>query len=275
MAHVVDAAKMEWQSKATPRSGQIDRKPLAKGTPGKRDNFEFNIYRYHPGYGTPRHRHTFEQMRIGLSGSITYLPKKSITPGVLVSFPEGAYYGPQQTEEVTDQLLLQYGGASGQGYLSQEQLIQARAELAENGTFENGIYSVVDDQGIHRRMDAVEAIYEHVFGVPVKYIEPRTPDPVAFNIRAHHWIPSETPGLQEKSLCVFTERRAGAVVYEAISDAKLGLDAGRRELVYTFDGDLEVDGDRYGTQAAVFLDTGDDTVLSVKPGWQGLVITLP
>jgi hypothetical protein len=275
MVLVTETAKMDWQEKPTPREGRIQRKPLAKGAPGAPNNFEFNLYRFHTDYTTPRHRHNFEQMRFGVKGLITYVPKKLIEPGTLVFFPEGAYYGPQETPETADILLLQYGGASGQGYLSQEQLFQAKAEMSKTGTFSEGVYTVVTDDGRKVNQDAVEACYEHVFHKKVDYSRPRIPEPIEIVSEAHSFVKTDIEGLWKKTLGVFTEREVSARIYEARAGTELPSDSSRRRLVFSLQGQMHLDGKTLEPLTSLYADQGEEMKLKLDTGWQGLMIELP
>jgi len=243
MPIVTESSKLEFEEKPTPRPGRIQWKELAKGVAGAADNFEFNIYRFHPGYTTPRHRHNWEQMRFGLNSELTYEPRKVVSNGSLVYFPEGAYYGPQETPTISEILLLQYGGASGQGYLSQEQLIAARAEMMKTGEFINGVYTWYVDGKKHNQ-DAPEAIWEYVFKKKIRYVKPRIPESVKFEIDAFDWFPSDIDGLEEKFLAVLTERKVKAAVYRAVRPTTIKLGPDERQLYFTLKGEFSVLGKR-------------------------------
>ena len=83
----------------------------------------------------PRHRHNFEQIRLPLCGSMNLGGGLVLEEGQIGYFPEGLPYGPQQDplghakpgERL--QLVLQFGGASGYGFMSMDQRKAAWAEL--------------------------------------------------------------------------------------------------------------------------------------------------
>ncbi len=52
------------------REGDIEFKRLRKGRPGGVKNFEFLIAKTGGRFFGPRHRHNFEQIRLGLSGTL-------------------------------------------------------------------------------------------------------------------------------------------------------------------------------------------------------------
>jgi hypothetical protein len=276
MPQVTESAKLDWEEKPTPREGRIQRKSLAKGQEGDPNNFEFNLYRFFPGYLTPRHRHNWEQFRFGLPGSqISYEPGKIVSENSLVYFPEGAYYGPQGTDTVSDIVLLQYGGASGAGYLSQEQLMVARAEMIKEGTFKDGVYTWHTPDGTKHNQDAAEAVWERVFQTKVQYIKPRIPESVKLETEAYKWVPTETVGLDEKALAMFTERKTAAAMYRATAPTRLKLTSGRRHLLFTLKGECEVQGNSCGAYTSIFFDENETVDLALKPGFETLAITLP
>jgi hypothetical protein len=275
MPLITESAELAWEEKPTQREGRIQRKHLAKGREGAPDNFEFNLYRHIAGYGTPRHRHNWEQMRFGLNSTMTYDPGKSISTGSLVYFPEGAYYGPQETPETSEVLLLQYGGASGQGYLSQEQLFVAREALLKKGELKGGIYTWTDASGKKHNQDGAEAIWEEVFQRKIQYIKPRIPEPVKLETDAFHWVDSDTPGLEEKFLAMFTERKVKAMMVRATQAATLPVSANERNLFFTLKGNFSLAGRQCGTHTSLYSDRGEALTLALEPGWEALMITLP
>lgn len=275
MPAITEAARLEWEDKPTPREGRIQRKALARGDASDPDNFEFNIYRFFPGYSTPRHRHNWEQFRFGLASTLTYDPGKEISDGTLVYFPEGAYYGPQESKTVSDVLLLQYGGASAQGYLSQEQLIAARAVMATTGEFRNGVYTWYDKDGTKHNQDASEAVWEHVFQKKIRYVKPRIPESVKMDPAAYDWLPAATAGLEEKLLGVFTERKVQATMLRAVAPTRLTVARDDRDLLFTLAGDFRLAGRAYGPHTALFSERGEELELQLEPGFEGLLIRLP
>lgn len=275
MPIITESARLEWEEKPTPREGRIQRKALAKGDEGAPDNFEFNLYRFFPGYTTPRHRHNWEQFRFGLDSTLTYDPGKEISDGTLVYFPEGAYYGPQESKTVSDVLLLQYGGASAQGYLSQEQLIAARAAMATKGEFKNGVYTWYTDDGVKHNQDASEAVWEHVFQKKIRYVKPRIPESVKMDPAAYDWLPTGTAGLEEKLLGMFTERKVLAAMVRATAPVTLASSADDRDLYFTTAGHCVVEGRRCGPHTALFSERGETTAVQLEPGCELLRIRLP
>src|SRR5882757_966579 len=81
--------------------------------PDSPENYRYILGRQEADFHMPRHRHTFEQIRLPLVGDMHL--------GEIGYFPEGQTYGPQD-DPLGDakpgerlQLVLQFGGASGLG----------------------------------------------------------------------------------------------------------------------------------------------------------------
>ena len=142
-------------------------------------------------YATPRHRHNFDQIRCGLSGAMNYAPRKDVVAAAVAYFPEGTFYGPQRMAGESLVLLLQLGGASGQGFMCYEELQAGHAALAARGTFADGIYRGADG----RPRDGYEAVWEHVHGRPISYPPPRFEEPILMWPAHGPWMASRNePG---------------------------------------------------------------------------------
>jgi hypothetical protein len=91
------------------------------GQPGTPENYAFTLAKQNGSFFSPRHRHNFDQFRLAWRGDVNIAPKVDLQQGHLGYFPEGTHYGPQDDPEGNrETLVLQFGGASGQGYMSQQ-----------------------------------------------------------------------------------------------------------------------------------------------------------
>ena len=72
---------------------QVKQFPLDTHVPGCGMEFSWNMYDV--GYGTPRHKHAFDQFRFALDGP-REIDDGFLEPGDLGFYPEGVYYGPQK-----------------------------------------------------------------------------------------------------------------------------------------------------------------------------------
>jgi hypothetical protein len=149
-----------------------------------------------PYYMSPRHRHTFQQVRFLVEGKMRY-GKEIYSVGDCLYIPEGAYYGPITPVAVkdggTEQMHfvdIQFEGPSGIPYPHPDAVVDAQRALTKKGTFEEGIYT--PDSG--RKRDAYEAILEELTGQPVKYPPSRLDTYVVMRSNAFPWM--EVKGLK-------------------------------------------------------------------------------
>jgi len=263
------------------RNSDIGMARLSKGDPGEPDNYEFSVLRIGSGYTTPRHHHNFDQIHYVLEGEHTWAPRSIIPQGHVAYFPEGTFYGPQQG---LDGLVLglQFGGASGSGFMDYDTLRTASEELAASGTFDDGMYRPRTDEstpptGTVARKDGYEAAWEHVNGKPVDYPAPRYGSPIIVDPGSFAWIPSSNDhGVHHKHLLTVTERCVSIGFTLMDPRAELRLEPLRsRRLQYVVDGDLTVDGKVFGSGTAFAFEVSESPVLSTDEGAEIYWIELP
>jgi hypothetical protein len=115
--------------------------------------------------------------------------------------------------------VLQFGGASGSGYLSNAETRKAMEELKALGEFKDGVFRRREPLYGKKNADGNQAIWEHHHQRPIAFPKPRYPEPIMMDPSHFAWVPvGGAPGVSEKLLGVFTERRTEASV--------LKLDAG-------------------------------------------------
>lgn len=161
-----------------------------------------------PYYHSPRHRHTFQQVRFLVGGKMKY-GREVYEPGDCLYIPEGAYYGPIKPVPVEEGgseqmhfIDIQFEGPSGIPYPDPDDVVNAQRELAKTGKFEEGVYTFPDG----RNRDAYEAILEKVTGEPVVYPQPRLTSYVVMRSNSYPWIPHRSePGVSVKHLGYFFE----------------------------------------------------------------------
>jgi hypothetical protein len=226
---------------------------------------------------SPRHRHTFDQIRFIMSGEYEIADK--VIPGGLVGyFPESVHYGPQVISSEVTILDVQFGGASGLGYLTPKQLAAGRESLLAEGkgTLENGLYVTVDANGKQHNQDAFEAVQQHIVGHRVDYAQPRYLDQVWMNPDSFEWVKDEhQPGVARKMLGEFTERdvRIGFFSLEEGAELTFGTERAS-EIAFINKGAISYDGKihprltAFGTEAAdnpeVLLATEPTELLYMK-----------
>lgn len=190
-------------------TGNVSFQHLLKGEPDAPENFMYILGRQDADFWMPRHRHNFEQIRLPLRGDMNIGRGMVLREGQVGYFTEGVAYGPQDDplgkaapgERV--QLVLQFGGASGYGFMSIEQRRQARKELSETGRFDGNHYVGADGT----RQWGLNAIWEHVYGERLRYPKPRYRDVIIVEPKRFGWLPlPDAEGVDRKHLGSFTER---------------------------------------------------------------------
>jgi hypothetical protein len=210
---IVHADQVEWKRGLQHRGGTFHYRHLLNGTPGSSGNFQFNIGRLDGDFSSPRHRHNFDQFRFQIEGTMNFDRNGKMAAGTFGYFPEGVPYGPQSSEGRSTTAVLQFGSASGSGYLSRDEVYAGTEELKKFGTFEGGIFRRNDDVEGRRQTDGYQAIWEHVHGERMEYPKPRYRDPIMVDPANYEWLPvTGMPGVTHKPLGTFTERKCGAEV---------------------------------------------------------------
>jgi hypothetical protein len=201
------------------RAGLFHSQSLLHGPEGTPENFYLQLSHLHNDFFSPRHRHNFDQVRVQLVGDASFTRDGVMRPGMVGYFPEGVYYGPQENAGESKTLVLQFGGASGSGYISEERFQQGVEELKAFGTFEKGVFHRAKEGGGRKNQDAYEAVWEHIHGRKLEYPKSEHQEPVFMDPAAFEWQAEPgAPGVQRKLLGVFSARKLRISV--------LGLQAG-------------------------------------------------
>jgi hypothetical protein len=152
---------------------------------------------------SPRHQHTFEQVRYFIDGDMRF-GDETYDAGDCVYFPEGLSYGPQLGVPGSDSLhlTLQWGGPAGIYYPSKTEQHAAREALSARGTFKDGMYTRADGSSV----DGFEAIVEQITGKACVYPAPRYERPIRMRTHAFAWQPlGDAAGVAIRRLACFNE----------------------------------------------------------------------
>jgi hypothetical protein len=260
------------------RDGKLSQKFLLEGDDDSPNNYLLNVgLTGTGGWGTPRHRHNFDQIRYVLKGKYPASPHKIMGEGSVGYFPESVHYGPQDRPEGLEMMVIQFGGASGSGFLSTPRREAANEALKAKGEFKNGIFTWFDENGQKHNMDGSAACFEEATGKKLVFAEPRYDDIVLMNPDACEWIPSETPGVYTKLLGTFTERntRIGFIKVEAGATYNTGTRS-QVEVLFMGTGNITIDGKTYGDKTAIEL-LPTDAPVDIKANAESLLfsVTLP
>jgi hypothetical protein len=275
---LVHGGRMEFQGgQEKHRGGGLATKLLLAGEEGRPENFRLTLGRDRGGHQNPHHHHNFDQIRMSLKGSLSITPEKELATGWVGYFPEGTWYGPQApatAERIT--LVLQFGGASGQGFISTRQMQEAYEELARVGTFKAGVFHRADGNG-RQNQDAFEAIWEHVSGRTLVYPPPRYDEPILMNPQHFAWVPDRAQrGVARKLLGSFTERGTRIELLRLDEGARLAAgEAEARLLLFALSGTGDATGERWEEHAAFQIESGERATIAATAPAELLQIALP
>ncbi len=235
------------------RAGTTHLRHLLDGEVGTRGNFMLGIWKSEGDFFSPRHRHNFEQYRYVLDGELNYNRNGKLTKGMLGYFPEGVMYGPQSQDpdKFSLALILQFGGTSGSGFLSQPEVDAAEGELKKFGEFKKGVFRRTSGTG-KKNMDGMQAIWEHVNGRPMVYPKPRLINP-AFMDPANY------------------DCEARIVRFEA--DARHALRG--RAVYYTLSGKGTVGSEPLRAMTSFYLDAGESVEIAAQGTVEILQLGMP
>ena len=258
------------------RGGTFHGRIMLEGEAGRLDNFQVSYGEMGGDFNSPRHRHNFEQIRYQLEGVLDYGRDGRLVAGMVGYFPEGVYYGPQSQDPSVNckTIVLQFGGASGSGYLSQAEVKAGMEKLRQFGEFTDGVFRRRADVAGKRNLDGYQAIWEHVHGQPMVYPKPRYPQPIFVDPVNYEWVPVEgQPGVCEKLIGVFTERRSEASFLRLEAGASMSA---RGSGIYVVTrGAGTAGGEPMRVLTAVHLDKGETVTCTARETTELLHFGLP
>ncbi|MES2973782.1 MAG: hypothetical protein V4757_09235 [Pseudomonadota bacterium] len=252
---------------------------LITGESGSPDNFMFILARQDKDFLMQRHRHNFEQIRLPLKGDMNIGERLMLNEGEVGYFPEGLPYGPQndplgraQPGERL-QLVLQFGGASGCGFMSMDQRKAAWAELEKTGHFEGPNYHRPDG----RVQWGLNAIWEKVFGERLKYPMPRYDHVVMADPKRFHWLSVRgAKGTQNRYLGAFSERRVWVEMVKQSAGAQWNVASDEsRRLLFVLSGEGSVNATEVRQNAAIEVAPGESAEFTSVGGMELFMIGLP
>lgn len=250
-----------------------------EGDPMSPDNFMLVLGRQDGDFYMPRHRHNFEQIRLPLVGDMTIGENLKLKEGHIGYFPEGLPYGPQEDplgkappgERL--QLVLQFGGSSGCGFMSMDQRLAARDELAKTGEFVGPNY-----RHPNGKLEwGLNVIWKHVFGERLKYPMPRYQNVVMADPDRFNWIPVQgARGVSHKFLGSFSERGAWTEIVKLAPDATwTSTDETARRLLFVTSGNGLIGADVVGRYTAIQAEAAEALTVVAAEELQIFLIGLP
>jgi hypothetical protein len=226
---------------------------LMGGEPESLENYRYILGRQEADFSMPRHRHTFEQIRLPLVGDMNLGEQGILHEGEIGYFPEGQTYGPQNDPLGTPkqlQLVLQFGGAAGLGMGAG----RGRGPDAKR-------------DGVAPRRDRRE----------VKFPRPRYQSVLIMNPKHFNWLPVPgVEGVERKFFGSFTERAFWIEQIKIDSGAEWTstTDVGRR-LIVALSGEATVDDTKIGRLAALQVEAGETLHVSATEEMVLYIVGLP
>jgi hypothetical protein len=192
-------------------------------------------------------------------------------PGAVAYFPEGTPYGPQTSQDETLQLVMQIGGPSGAGYMSEAQRVAAVDALAKVGRFSEGRYFAPGDTG-STGIDSLQAAWEYALGQKMVYPPQRFQKPVLMNPDAMAWQ-AQGPGVERRSIWDFGRQAVALAQYKLAPGAALALQGPLSCFVEQGAGQAE--GKQFESFDALHLKNGEAVTLTAREPAKLLVFAHP
>ncbi|MGE0723118.1 MAG: hypothetical protein AB7O45_02020 [Alphaproteobacteria bacterium] len=258
---------------AQPRAGRLMMRSLLSSEDGTADDFVLYTLRTPKEFFSPRHRHNFDQVRLQLAGHSDFGDGR-LTPGKIGYFPEGTHYGPQTGSDDSTILLLQFGGASGQGHMSHAALEQAMSLLKRTGTFGDGVYTWHDANGQKHNKDGYQAAWEARNGRPMAFAPARFDRPVFMNPNHFDWQPVDgEPGVRERALGEFNQRRTSISLFALPCGSVHAVEGGA--IVFVIAGSGIMDGARWHRHSSAEIRPGERARFAAEQDAELLAVRMP
>jgi hypothetical protein len=226
---------------------------LMGGEPESLENYRYILGRQEADFHMPRHRHTFEQIRLPLVGDMNLGEQGILHEGEIGYFPEGQTYGPQD-DPLGDpqqlQLVLQFGGASGLGMSAGRG--RGPASMRPEG-----------ERQRERRS--------------IKFPRPRYENVVSMSPAHFNWLPMpDAVGVERKYMGAFTERGFWIEMIKVDAGAEwVSTCDGARRLIVALSGIATVEGTHIGRLAAIQADAGEKLRVNVTEETVLYIVGLP
>jgi hypothetical protein len=270
---IVRFEELQLEERAHARGGVFRFYNLMSGESGAPDNFYLSIGVLSGDFLSPRHRHNFDQVRFQLEGSFDFSADGRMDPGSIAYFPEGTRYGPQKSlSEASKTLVLQYGGASGNGYMSEAQFQAGLEEMKRHGTFQGGVFTRLKPTGGKINQDAYEAVWEHVNGRELVYPAERFAKAIFMTPPGFAWLPNG-PGRMRKELGVFNERGTALCFDRLEPGARMALE--QNSIYFICEGAGEIAGQRWARWSTLRAERGERPELRAGAASEILQMRLP
>ncbi|MEV6927382.1 hypothetical protein AB0M46_23150 [Dactylosporangium sp. NPDC051485] len=254
------------------RPGIIHRKFVRESEVLPGVGFTADLVKYQGGNGTfsaPRHRHDFDQIRFIVSGRADFGHGLLGKAGHVIFFPAGTHYGPEEIED-SEVMLIQWS----KSWVWRADSDAAHSEMSKVGEFKDGWYVTRGDDGIERRADARNAVFEFATGKKLVYPTPRYPQPILMMPEGFAWRP-HTEGVDVKMLGRFTEDDVYVGNYRWSGTGRLALTPERTQLLWVVAGPVRVGGEEHQARSVIFSDFDESVDVEASEGAEVVVFGLP
>jgi hypothetical protein len=212
-------------------------------------------------------------------GAQNYGRDRWINPGEIVYFPEGTPYGPEESETNRLGITVQFGGASGYGFLSARDIREGTEALKKLGTIDDGVFcrSGPLAPGQSRKRDSFEAVWELINQRRIEYPKARYDDPVHMKPQSFAWQPdTQHHGLARKLLGCFSERSIEISMLSLApqATARLAVRPGT-QIGFVISGSGALDRAEIRTHSAFSLEADECGELVTDGGLELLLLGLP
>jgi hypothetical protein len=256
------------------RAGQLNKQSLLTGDEGSLGNFVFGLYSQTGDFSSPRHHHNFSQWRYQIDGECDLGKNGVMKPGMLAHVPEGAYYGPQSSNQPNTVALIQFGGPTGHGYMSQDQVYRAFEEMQAIGHVENGVFYRNDGVPGKKTMDSFEATWEFATQRPMLYPPPQYAEPIVLDTANFRWMPLDgVPGVEEKAYGTFTDCKIPSAGYKL--DPGATFTATGRGIYFVLSGSGLLEGGPFRRFTGLLLERRETATFRADETSEILLLGLP
>jgi len=256
------------------RTGTLKKQVFLTGNEGTPGNFKFGLFYQTGDFYSPRHRHNFDQFRFQIEGDADFDRNGTMLPDSIGYFPEGAYYGPQTSTGANIVAVVQFGGPSGSGYLSQRQVDSAFEEMKEFGSFDKGVFRRNEGVPGKKNMDSFQATWEYANQRPMVYPKPQYADPILMNPEQFRWMPlAGAKGVEVKAFGTFTDCLIVCARYRVAANAS--FTARGRGLFLVLSGTGSVEGEPTRRYTAAYLEDGEQVTFQAVEATEIQLLGLP
>ena len=236
-------------------------------------------------HATPRHHHTFAQIKFTEKGASNITPGQDLEEGDIGYFPRAAFYGPQVKSPCTT-LTVQFGfnGEHQRGKAWEDHRDEALKRLRDRGTIENGLFVEVDPAtGEKTVRDSVDALYDErhrmLKGTPLVIGDEGYEAPILMHPKAFPYF-EVSPGVELKHLGRFYDQPGpngdvGISMVKLSDGGTFTLRADRPQIAWAMAAGLEIDGKAYPALTALYSPRGEEGALASKNGVEVYVLEFP